>query len=319
MIHAIETTAHLCGLPAIPTHDWIPLATQALSKISPGTKTGVILGHIDEQQSSLSSISASVSGTHSASNDDNQQAYIIQDKLDRMKTLGFDLPQQATQRGLIAPLSLLHPKWKQTIIGELFVNHTQNRHQATIPRSPVISLIPINDQHPGLVLICIFSAPTERTDLNHLGQSGGNVQGTDEFVQLIAALMPLLSMKSNMALSNVLDPKAWLTDREHEILHGLIEGKSVRAIADTLGRSSHTVHDHVKNLHKKLRASSRGELISKALGYESTNTSCDRFFKDPIILTGSSSLAELKASSPMGNHQSVNQPVSRATSLPTNR
>jgi len=319
MIHAIETTTHLCALPAIPTHDWIPLAAQALAQISPGTQTGVILGHIDEQQSSLRSISTSVSGTHSASDDDNQRAYIIQDKLDRMKTLGFDLPQRATHRGLVAPLSLLHPKWKQTTIGELFVNHIPNRHQATMPRSPVISIVPINAQHPGLVLICIFSAATEKTDLNHLGQSGGNVQGTDEFVQLIAALMPLLSMKSNMALSNVLDPKAWLTDREHEILHGLIEGKSVRAIADTLGRSSHTVHDHVKNLHKKLRASSRGELISKALGYQPTSVSCDRFFKDPIILTGSSSLAELKSSAPIGNHQPINESINRATSLPTNR
>ncbi len=108
-------------------------------------------------------------------------------------------------------------------------------------------------------------------------------------------LMPILGFKAKTALSNVLDPKAWLTDREHEILDLLIHGESVRVIAERLGRSSHTVHDHVKNLHRKLGASSRGELIAKALGYVPEDMDCMSMLLDPITLVGSSSLAELKA------------------------
>ena len=41
----------------------------------------------------------------------------------------------------------------------------------------------------------------------------------------------------------------------------------MREIADALERSPHTVHDHVKSLHRKLNASSRGELIARTLGH----------------------------------------------------
>ena len=47
----------------------------------------------------------------------------------------------------------------------------------------------------------------------------------------------------------------------------LVLGLSVRQIAEELGRSTHTVHDHVKSLHKKLNANSRGELVARALGH----------------------------------------------------
>ena len=63
------------------------------------------------------------------------------------------------------------------------------------------------------------------------------------------------------------DSSHWLTQREQVILRHLLLGKSVREIADELGRSPHTVHDHVKSLHRKLNASSRGELVARALGH----------------------------------------------------
>ncbi|MFI4898124.1 MAG: response regulator transcription factor, partial [Phycisphaerales bacterium JB059] len=58
----------------------------------------------------------------------------------------------------------------------------------------------------------------------------------------------------------------WLTNREQVVLEELILGRSVREIAETMHRSPHTVHDHVKSLHRKLGASSRGALIAHALG-----------------------------------------------------
>lgn len=59
----------------------------------------------------------------------------------------------------------------------------------------------------------------------------------------------------------------WISEREREVLDQLVLGKSVREIAAEVGRSTHTIHDHVKSLHKKLGASSRGELVARALGY----------------------------------------------------
>ena len=59
-----------------------------------------------------------------------------------------------------------------------------------------------------------------------------------------------------------------VTSREVEVLILLANGLSVKEIATHLDRSEHTIHDHVKSLHKKLHASNRGELIARALGYD---------------------------------------------------
>ena len=57
-----------------------------------------------------------------------------------------------------------------------------------------------------------------------------------------------------------------LTRREAEVLMLLTRGLTVQRIASRLDRSPHTIHDYVKTLHRKLGASSRGELVSRVLG-----------------------------------------------------
>lgn len=57
-----------------------------------------------------------------------------------------------------------------------------------------------------------------------------------------------------------------ITRREEQVLDLLIHGLSVQEIARRLCRSPHTIHDHVKSLHRKVGATSRGELIARALG-----------------------------------------------------
>lgn len=87
-------------------------------------------------------------------------------------------------------------------------------------------------------------------------------------VQALAALLPALVRRTVLALGDErAEETRWLTIREQIVLDHLILGKSVRQIADDLERSPHTVHDHVKSLHRKLNASSRGELIARALGH----------------------------------------------------
>ncbi len=77
--------------------------------------------------------------------------------------------------------------------------------------------------------------------------------------------MPLLARRVVKAFADsrhVLE----LSPREGEVLRMLQQGKTVKQIAFKLQRSPHTVHDHVKSLHRKLGACNRGELLAKTFG-----------------------------------------------------
>jgi DNA-binding CsgD family transcriptional regulator len=53
-----------------------------------------------------------------------------------------------------------------------------------------------------------------------------------------------------------------LSPRLRDTLLGLVRGESEKEIARSLAISRHTVHEHVKRLHRHFGASSRGELLS---------------------------------------------------------
>ncbi len=78
------------------------------------------------------------------------------------------------------------------------------------------------------------------------------------------AVTESLSRKAAVALGSDMD--AWLSAREQAVLERLVLGHNVKEIAEEFGRSPHTIHDHVQSLHRKLHATSRGELIATALG-----------------------------------------------------
>ncbi|UYV12955.1 MAG: helix-turn-helix transcriptional regulator [Phycisphaera sp.] len=61
-----------------------------------------------------------------------------------------------------------------------------------------------------------------------------------------------------------LEPRGWLTEKEHVVLGQLVRGASVVEIAKTLDRSRYTVHDHVKSLHRKLGVRTRAALVGCA-------------------------------------------------------
>jgi DNA-binding CsgD family transcriptional regulator len=54
-----------------------------------------------------------------------------------------------------------------------------------------------------------------------------------------------------------------LTPREDEVMNHLLDGASYKAIALAMSLSVHTVHDHVKNIFRRLRVASRGELQAR--------------------------------------------------------
>lgn len=56
-----------------------------------------------------------------------------------------------------------------------------------------------------------------------------------------------------------------LSPRQRDVLAALCRGLSEKEIASELGLSAHTVHGHVKDLHRRFGARSRGELLARAL------------------------------------------------------
>jgi DNA-binding CsgD family transcriptional regulator len=56
-----------------------------------------------------------------------------------------------------------------------------------------------------------------------------------------------------------------LPPRLRQVLAGLLEGDSEQQIALQLGISPHTVHEHVKRLHRRFGVASRGELLAGLL------------------------------------------------------
>ncbi|MCB0637007.1 MAG: response regulator transcription factor [Lewinella sp.] len=56
-----------------------------------------------------------------------------------------------------------------------------------------------------------------------------------------------------------------LTDRQLDIVQGIVDGLSYKLIADRLGISLDTVRTHIKNIYRALNINSKGELIRKAI------------------------------------------------------
>ncbi|MGS2727144.1 response regulator [Psychroserpens sp. BH13MA-6] len=59
-----------------------------------------------------------------------------------------------------------------------------------------------------------------------------------------------------------------LTNRQMEIVNGIVAGKSYKAIADELFVSLNTVRSHIKNIYNLLDINSKAELIKKSFNNE---------------------------------------------------
>lgn len=88
-----------------------------------------------------------------------------------------------------------------------------------------------------------------------------------EAAEMLWVLMPSIARRAAMALgANMLHRRQWLSPLEHRVMEMLSTGHDVPSIAMKLARSRHTIHDHVKSLHRKMGINSRAELVARALG-----------------------------------------------------
>lgn len=58
-----------------------------------------------------------------------------------------------------------------------------------------------------------------------------------------------------------------LPPRLRDVLHCLLEGDGEKQVAARLGLSPHTIHTHIKRLHRRFGAATRGELLVRCYGY----------------------------------------------------
>lgn len=97
------------------------------------------------------------------------------------------------------------------------------------------------------------------------------VQAIEEVVEYGGAPMsPRVARKSLQMLSNQKAGKkgkeeTQLSEREMQILHGLVDGKDYKQIAGDLYLSPQTVRTHISNIYKKLHVNNKAQAIKIAI------------------------------------------------------
>ncbi|HKB87940.1 MAG TPA: response regulator transcription factor [Ignavibacteriaceae bacterium] len=93
------------------------------------------------------------------------------------------------------------------------------------------------------------------------------IESIDEVMQGGAPMNGQIAKKVLDVFKNLSAPvkEYQLTERETEVLHSLVEGKTKRQIADVLYLSYHTVDNHIRNIYSKLHVHSRTAAVAKAV------------------------------------------------------
>ncbi|MCA9294471.1 MAG: response regulator transcription factor [Phycisphaerales bacterium] len=103
---------------------------------------------------------------------------------------------------------------------------------------------------------------------------------------VLAPILEMVTERAAIAFGMLpVTASSTVTPREEQILQLLTLGCTVREIAERLSRSRHTVHDHVKSLHRKLGATTRGALIARYLGRPTEGSAEERASSPPAIVT----------------------------------
>jgi DNA-binding CsgD family transcriptional regulator len=282
----VKIVESICALPAVATQNWCDRAAASLLPIARSAAALAMLAEVEEN-GHISHIEATgVAAAYQA-----QVTTTVGRAVETSSTVQMDStdPILSSLRASIAqardlgwapgrlqpgiartgtPVSFGLPSgWRQTSPGR--------RWEGTGAGALFFGAILLPGSTPGRMLV---------TEIGVMDM----VSSTGEEPAVLSAVLPLLARRALIAIGpSPTDGNQWLTPREQVILQHLLLGKSVREIAAELERSPHTVHDHVKALHRKLNASSRGELVARALGYiqPETNGSERQQQKDVLLPT----------------------------------
>jgi DNA-binding NarL/FixJ family response regulator len=75
----------------------------------------------------------------------------------------------------------------------------------------------------------------------------------------------MLNLFSRIAPSRTESEAYGLTSRESEILHYLVNGLTVKRIAEELHLSPHTISNHMRSIYQKLHVRTRSRVVAKAI------------------------------------------------------
>ncbi|MBS0190950.1 MAG: LuxR C-terminal-related transcriptional regulator [Phycisphaerales bacterium] len=240
LVEAVERAGRL---PAIPTHDWCEQAAHVVSgALLPEGKPGLVIVGVGR-----AGPGPLVDSTGVCVQSQRQGAELVRAECAGVASLPVasptsEHPLQVHVGNAVAGLA----QWRSSTLARWMTSRGMSAF--------LIGAGLLADAAPDRVMWFLGAA-----------EEGTAYIGDTMFVMVL--LLAILR-RARLALGNVGSNEAeWISPREQEILGQLVLGKSVRQIAEESGRSPHTVHDHVKSLHKKLDATSRGELIARTLGH----------------------------------------------------
>lgn len=245
---ASSLAERIAALPAIATHAWCDDAAGALLALHPGCVVCLTIGVVDEQGRFRR-----VEEVGAASDTVERGALApLRERLNVVPRLGWSLGDPS---GLSA--GPLCRRVAELVAPDAWAESAQGRLWSSLGVGDLlVGAAAVAASAPSRVIICEIG----------MTSPSGRFSAAEEAI--LGATMGPLARRARMAFGDdVAEPVRRLTPREEEVLEHLALGKSVKQIATELRRSPHTVHDHVKSLHVKLHASSRGELIARALGH----------------------------------------------------
>lgn len=265
-LRAVVRVAELiCGLPAVATQDWCDKAAASLLPIVGTGACAMLIGQFDERGGIIKSEATGIAGcvaaeiTTTVGRSSTATSVVMQDPND--SALARVRTNMAQSRELHWPVGTLSPNTVRIGTPATLAAGNAAAQMALLKRWDAIP-------HGTLLLGAVPLGSSERVLIAEIAPAPSVTRTTEAELATLEAVLPLLAKRAILAIgSGPAESAHWLTQREQIILQHLLLGKSVREIAEELGRSPHTVHDHVKSLHRKLSASSRGELVARALGY----------------------------------------------------
>jgi DNA-binding CsgD family transcriptional regulator len=264
-IEAADVSRELCGLPLVPTLDWCDRAAACLTGVSTPCYAAIVIGspgrHGAAGRLEAAGVAASLptgtrlQGVGSARPEttrlgiESAALRLLKQRCARFEMVGLVLDDDRPGRPRVLGAAALRGgrDWRTGPLADVWAGQPV--------AEPIVGVVPLNGASGGCVIAAMV-APALPWSVNPGAAS------------VLLAVLPILAERAAGALGAAAsDRHAWLTEREQEVLALLTLGRSVKQIAEVLWRSPHTVHNHVKSLHRKLHASSRGALVARALGH----------------------------------------------------
>lgn len=249
---AVGLAERACALPAVATLDWCDRAAGCLAGLAPGLVGAVWIAPVG--------VGGEVGGVEAVGVASSKDGFTPGNprgspalreswraRLAELRSIGIAVSSQAGGMHALAIGSRQPGGWAGTAIARALGEGSG--------ADGVVCVRTIPGSAATRCLLTLLTTPAGQGDIESLAR-------------LCEAGTDLLARRAALAIgTRPVERGGWISAKEQEVLDLLLLGRSVLEISELLARSQHTVHDHVKSLHKKLRAANRAELVARTLGH----------------------------------------------------